>query len=281
MKITGVELAAGDTSAFTFQLTNVPQSDKYFVRAVVGLDADEIIHKFHTFGASSKKKFFNFTLPDRTVILRIGLNPNYSVNETFSDIRDDLYRAISANRSGMVDLYLLSAGGIAAVISGFFTKFEVPHTSETPEVQITIYCDNPILRAINPMVLDDTTLASSNPVNISDNLSTAPHGLVMEVAFTATTSQFTVQDVETDPEWVFEVTPSGGFLSGDILYLSSEYGNKKLYMDRSSTITPLMDRITPNSIWPIIFPKSNGFHFPEIANFDWVNVTHYPAYWGV
>lgn len=281
MRITGIELSSDNANVFSFGLSKVSQTDKYLMKASVGLDADEIIRKFYGFGKASKPKFFNFSLPSREIVFRVGLNPNYKINESVSEIRDEFYRSISASRTGLINVLFTASGGIVARLSGYITKFEVPLHQEEPELQVTIQCEDPMLRGFSPVELDSSQIGASNPIFIFDSMSTAPHGLTLEVEFTDAVPQFTIQEKETNPEWEFEVIPDGGFLTGDILHLSSEYDAKQLYLDRSGSITQLMDRISPGSIWPIVFPKANEFHFPELADFDWVSLRYYPAYWGV
>jgi hypothetical protein len=283
MRLTTVDLYSPNfTETITFGLRQLDTDSVYMVRGIVGLDAEDIIPKFYGFGLNTKPKFYDMGLKPRDVVMRIVLNPRWELDENYSDIRDTLYRAISATRTGMVTLHFRSGATIVAKLSGFITKFEVPYFVQLPEVQLTIRCDDPIFRAINPVIFKAAEMnALVNPVIVPDSLSTAPHGFSAKIIFTLNSPAFTIQDVPTDPEWKFKVTPDGGFLVGDELYLSTEYTNKYLYMVRGSTTTHLIDKLEPTSIWPVIFPGTNSFHFPELASFDWDNLTYYAAYWGV
>jgi hypothetical protein len=138
-----------------------------------------------------------------------------------------------------------------------------------------------MFKAINPVIFEAAELSETNPVIIPDSLSTAPHGFVFELSATATTPSITIQDVPSDPSWKFKVTPAGGFLSGDLIYLSSEYSDKYIYMVRSSVVTQLADKVEPTSVWPILFPGANSFHIDDITKFNTNKVTYYPSYWGV
>jgi hypothetical protein len=282
MRVTNVGLyAANNVEAITFSLSRSDPTAQYMVRTIIGMDAEDLVPKFYGFGLVTKPKYFDFGMKPRELVIRIVLNPRFNMDESYSDVRDDLYRIISATRTGMVTLHFNSGGTTVAKISGFITKFEVPHFSPLPEVQITIRCDDPMFRAINPVIYDPTELKTTNPIIIADSLSTAPHGFTMKVTFKATSPQFSVQDLASNPEWKFLVIPSGGFASGDVLYFGSERLNKYLYMVRSGVTTYLVDRIQPGSIWPIIFPGANTFYFPEIATFNWNELLYYAAYWGV
>ena len=282
MRLTGIDLLTDGANIVSLGISEVGSAERYLLKAAVGLDAGDIVHKFYGFAqGSTTERFYNFKLTKRDIVLRIVLNPNYSVGQNISDLRDELYAAISANRSGLIDVMFKSGGAAAAKLVGYITKFEVPHFSKVPEVQITITCDDPMLRGITPMKVDIATLPTANPIVISDNESTAPHGFQMVCVFTAITPSFTIQSAEISPDWSFEVTPVTPFQVDDILLLSSEFGNKRLLVDDGSSIIQLMDRLTPGSVWPTIFRGNNEFWFPELANFDWVELTHYAAHWGV
>jgi hypothetical protein len=288
MRVTDIALYAGTSpeavEPINFSLSQYEPLAQYMVREMTGLDGAELIPRFYGFGIQSKAKFYDFGMQAREIVMRVVLNPRFQMDESYSDVRDTLYRAISAVRTGVIVLHFNSVGTTVARIFGFITRMEVEHFSPLPEVSLTIRCNDPMFRAINPVVYDLTdpmVLTPTNPVLIADSLSTAPHGFQMQVTFKANSPSFTIQDVATNPEWLFRVTPSGGFLTGDVLYFSSDYSNKYLYMIRGGVTTYLVDKIQPDSVWPIIFPGGSRFHFVDIANFNWNHITYYAAYWGV
>ena len=282
MRLTSVQMLSPDSSEpITFNVRDANADDRYSVRTILGLDADEIISKYYGTGLVSGKKMYDMRLKPREVVVRIVLNPDVRIGETVGTVRDNLYKAISARRSGNVTLQFKSGATVIASLFGFITKFEVPYFTKLPEVQITVNCDDPTFRAINPVVMEPEEMSALNPTFVPDSLSTAPHGFTFQVTMTGTLASFTIQDVPTTPDWTWVVTPSGGFLSGDQLFFSSEFSNKYCYMIRGATTTHLMDKISLNSIWPTIFPGQNSFHFLNRASFDWNDLRFLAAYWGV
>jgi hypothetical protein len=269
------------TESITFRLAQGKPTDRYIARTILGLDPDDIIPKFYGFGLDGKSKFFDSVLKARLVVIRLVLNPRFRIDESYSDIRDALYKVISANRTGNVVLHFNAGATTVCKTSGFVTKFEVPYFNEVPEVQITVRCDDPMFRAINPVDYSPGEFDTTNPVTIPDSISTAPHGFEFQVTINATIPSFTIQDDPTTPNWSFKVTPSGGFLAGDKLYFSSEFSKKALYYVRGANTVQLMDTLNPASIWPILFPGQNIFYFMDIANMTWNDLSYYPAYWGV
>lgn len=283
MRVTSVGMYSSLYSEMIdFSLRDVDHESRYIARNIVGLDADDIIPKFYGFGLASKSKFYDFGMKPRDIVMRIVLNPQFTLGETYSDIRDELYRAISANRSGLTTLQFKSGATTVAKIDGRITKFEVPYFNQLPEAQITINCSDPMFRGINPVSYTTNDFPGlQNPIIVSDSLSTAPHGFTMQVTLNGNISSFTIQDVQTNPDWKFTVTPSGGFFVNDVIYLSSEMASKDLYMVRAGVTTHLIDVISPTSIWPTIFPGLNTFYLPQRTNVVVQKLEYYPAYWGV
>lgn len=281
MKVTGVELYSNDSNIINFSMSDVATNDKYLIKTIIGLDADEIVRKFYSFSKDQSVKFYNFNLVKRELVFRIQLNPNYYINEDFSEIRDEIYRSISSNRSGLINILFKSGGSAVAQISGYFTRFEVPYFSRVPEIQIHFNCEDFLLRGYSPVELLTADLGTTNHIYVSDSISTAPHGMSMKVTYTGASASFKIQDDPTTPNWEFKVEPIGGFLTGDVLFIESEYASKAVYIIRSGVTIPIMDAVTNTSIWPIIFPGSNEFYTYYQSAFTYNYVSYYPAYWGI
>ncbi|MET0786518.1 MAG: hypothetical protein ABWY25_07430 [Paenisporosarcina sp.] len=281
MRVTEVSIYSNNVEAITFSLSKSDPFARFLARNMVGLDSEDLVPRFYGFGLKTKTKFYDFAMKPRDILIQFVLNPRFKLDESYSDVRDELYRAISAVRTGQIALHFNSGGTTVARILGLITKFEVPHFSPLPSVQITVRCDDPVFRAVNPVLLSPSQLQTTNPIIIGDSLSTAPHGFKMQLTFKAARPSFTIQDEATNPDWKFTVTPAGGFLNGDILNYSSEYADKYLYITRGASTIYLVDKISPESIWPILFPGVTKFHFLDIAYFNWNKLEFYAAYWGV
>lgn len=288
MRVNTVDVIANEEEIFSLGLRLPSTKDKYLAKAIIGLDADELSPKFYGFGLQGGLKFYDFSLPPREIVMRIVLNPNYHLNERYSDLRDDLFRAIAANRTGEMTVILKNGAISVAQIKGMITKFEVPHFSKVPELQITLKCDDAILRGITSTVIVAADLVSpaaiilgTNGRRITDAVSTAPHGCVMKFAFTSAQPTFTVQDKATSPNWAFTITPSGGFLNGDVLHISSEYMNRYVNIVRSGSTLSQANRVAAGSLWPVIFPGANEFYTNISTGFTWNEVSYKTAYWGV
>lgn len=283
MRLTSVAISTSDlTEEIEFGLLPVDSRNRYLVRSIVGIDADEIIPKFYGRGSVTNMAFYEYTMKPREIVMRVALNPVFSINESVSEIRDQVYRLISANRSGELNILFKDGASLISGIKGRIIKSEVPYFTRVPELQITIKCDDPMFRGIAPFDILPADLPSTNPVKLTDDLSTAPHGFSFKIEFTAVTASFVIQDDPTTPDWQFELTPATSFQIGDELHFSSEYGAKRLFWDKAvGTDIELMDKVESGSVWPQVFPGLNNLYFMQIANFDWLELTYYPAYWGL
>lgn len=279
MKITSVELHPANSSDIcVLSFRDPSRQNPYNVKSITGLDADEIIPRYYG-GSGSSDKFYMMSLQSRPIILKAGLQPRPSLSESYSSLRDDLYKLISSSRRGLIDVKFKNGINVVAVISGFVSKLETNHFDKAPEVQISLTCEDPWLKAPTPTIVSVTGLDPAD-TTITDSLSTAPHGFMFEIEFLAALDAFTMTD-PTDPTWSFSVEPVGGFEIGDILHISSEYNDKHLYLVRGASTIHIADTILQGSVWPLIFPGENNFALDDPTGLSWEAITYYPTYWGV
>lgn len=286
MRVTNIDLySSSSLGPFTNQVANFsfrdPASNNpYIVKAIAGLDADEIVSMFYN--GPNNAKYYNFGLEKRTIVVRMVLNPLFETNQSYSDLRDELYKAISSSRTGELQLRFNNGEVTTAVISGLVVKLEAGLFNKEPEVQLTLDCSNGMLKALEPIINtnEEELNAVSETLTITDDISTAPHGFGFTLEFTDDVNSFEMGN----SDGAFTVTPGtigavDGFLTGEILWFSSERNNRYIYVVRSSEAIHLADKIAPGSIWPVLFPGTNEWYCP--ATVEWKSVTHYPTYWGV
>lgn len=153
MKITSVELhPSGSSDICVLSFRDPSRANAYNVKAMVGLDADSIVARYYKGLGSSKA--YNLSLEKRDVVIRIGLNPDFSQDETYSDLRDDIYRMIASSRTGLLQIQFKNDLAVLGVVSGFVQKVEAPHFQQEPEVQITVECLDPMIRGLDPINVD-------------------------------------------------------------------------------------------------------------------------------
>lgn len=281
MRTTSIQLISSNSEAIEMDLRPTVAKSRFLIRNIVGLDAEEIIPRFYGFNIDGTKRFHDFRMKARDLVIRIQVNPRLVLNETNSDVRDELYKAISSSRTGELEVKFFAGASAIAHLFGHVVKFETAYFTAEPEVQLTIRCNDPMFRGVHEVVIPPGEIATTNPLVVTDNYSTAPHGFYTSFEITDTMADLEIYDKEVDPDWSFKVVPASTFLAGDEIFLSSEFGARQLYMVRSAVTTHLLDRVTTDSVWPMLFPGYNELHFPDIADITWNAFSYFPAYWGV
>lgn len=280
MRVTSVDLYSNDKRRVKFDVLGPDVGNPFVLKGIAGTDAEEIIPMFYGQGSESKEKYYEMKLPPRELVLRIGLNPNYNLNQRAGDLRDGLLRMISSNRGGLIQIRFNDFAVPKAQISGFITKFVGPITNREPEAQITIRCDDPLFKSLD---LTNAILSSidDSPFTVIDPISTAPHGFKMKLTYTANRTDFVMAPPGGSPDWTFQINYD--FLAGDELYISSEVNNKYVYRVRSAATLHLADLIEPGSIWPLMFPEEdNDFTITgHSADLDISEMYWSDTFWGI
>lgn len=282
MKITSVELRpAGSTDIFELSFRDPSSRNRYQVKAIQGLDADEITSRYYGTGGSGSK-FYRPTLVKRQPVFLMGLNPRFSGGDdenSYSSLRDRLYKAINSSRTGIIEIRFLNGTTPVAYINGRVIKFEAGLFTEKPEVQITFDTEYPMLRALSRTTLGPFGV---NDITITDSASTAQHGLRAQIKFDADHNNLVITGNEPPegraPDWALEIIYA--FKTNDKLTLANESSGLELYVERSGGRTNLADKVKSGSMWPLIFPGANRLRCPFYW-VTWESVSHIQTYWGV
>lgn len=278
MKLTSVELHPADSSEKAVLSFRDPGAkNPYNVKGITGLDADALVPKFYR--GTGTQNFYNLSLENRQIVIRVGLNPQFAEYQSYSDLRDALYRMIASSRTGKLQLQFKDRDHVEAYISGTVSKLEAPLFEKTQEIQITLTCDDPMLRSPEAVLIQPLAEAiSSQTLIVEDKKSTAPHGFSFDIKFTAHVGAFQIEP--EDGSWNYILQPLGGFEEDDVLMFSSDWNNKSVIIKRGFSYIPIADGIYPGSVWPILFPGRNKFEV-NTANIEWQQIWFYPTYWGV
>jgi hypothetical protein len=298
MKITNISLVSEGSELANLSFRDPSSRNRYVVKGVFGLDADEINSVYYGDSIDGTQHFREARLKERELVFRVALNPNFAEGETYSSLRDNMYKAIARSRTGLIDVHFNNGLATTAKVSGYVTKFEAALMNRDAEVQMTMRCDptTAMLKAPNRLYMDADTLIAST--TIRDDLSTAPHGFKFQLTIDAISEAFVISDSADAPSWQFVVQPgtigaATGFLVNDVVYFSSEANDKYFYIVRSSVTHQLVSKIWTGSKWPIMFSGGNDLEFrsldlvgglvPATATkaYTWNEFSYYPTYWGI
>lgn len=288
MNIDNIDLRSNGLTVANLSFNDPGATNPYIMKNLYGLDADEITNTFLPGGANITN---GLRLKSREVVMRIVLNPDFSA-QTYSDLRDAIYKAIASNITGQVTIRFKEGLTTKAEVTGFVTKFEVPHSEPEPEIQITVFCEDGLLRDPVDTVLTSQYTGSYSTgqlFDVVDDDSTAPHGFYMAVKFNSTVSWFRIEGNGFNTGWSFQVDAQqwgGGsnFQVNDELHIHSVPGVRTCYAYNASggNFFGMADRIRPYSIWPMLYPGETSFRFMSSGgSWNIHYLYHNKAYWGV
>lgn len=289
MNIDNIDIVTANGVALTLSFNDPTAQNPYQMKNLYGLDAEEIVAEFAGFAPDSTTNH-NLSLKQREIVMRIQLNPNFAF-QSYSELRDDLYRVVASGRSGLLTLNFKQLTTTLAHIQGFVTKVETPISTEVPEMQITIACPDPRLVAPSATVLDPSGFGDS--FSVSDTVSTAPHGLSMGFTWTAPSGTNPSLKIGNSAsfDWEFSIHLSDfldsgvyDFAIGDILEISSVYGERGVWVTRAGTRYPIADRVVRNSAWPTIYPGDNDFYVEAKSSgirWSWDYFQYHNTFWGI
>lgn len=275
MKLTGIDLYSSNTSTVVSLDFKDPRSQNpYQIGGIAGLDADEIVPQRYK---GSESDFYTLTMKKRNLDIKIGLNPRFNQNESFSSLRDSIYRLVSASRTGMVTINFKNAGEIVATVSGLINKVTTDQFSKEQAATVSIECISPMLKSPEPVIVDVSDLDVTSTI-ITDSKSTAPHGFEFELE--VLTLSNSIQMIVGPDNEMFKIwTPYAFIEPGNLIIVSSDFNNKSVVTKIGPNYWPVMDRVTADSFWPIIFPGENLFSCSP--NVKWKSISYYTTYWGV
>lgn len=284
MKLTHIELETknGTVTQDLLELSfrDPSNANPYQVQAIEGLDADDISNRFYGLKGSGANRGYDLRLKKREVVISLGLNPDWETEESYSDLRDRLYRLISSTRDSKIFINFWNGNTEIAILIGTVLKMESSLFEKLPSVKLTIDCRDPLLRARDKV---STTLSGADTdLYYTDSLSTAPHGLKIHATFASNTSDFWFGM----DNYTFRVLYP--FEAGDVLHLNNDVDfndqdphivDKRVSVSTDSGLVLLSDRIVQGySTWPLMFPGVNRFNFTYN---DEIEIEYSPAYWGV
>lgn len=295
MKVNHIELISSDGEKFCTLGFRDPKSlNPYVMKGIVGLDAAEITPKFYGIGTDSRVKYYNMTLAARDIVLRIGLNPNFIESESFSDLRDMLYRKLVSTRSGEVRVYFKDgpgSEGVRGYTYGFVSKIESPLLQD-PEVQITLHCIDPVLRGLTDLYTEEDLVPEGDgSLIVTDDVTTKPHLFNYQMEVTEDCPMVSVHDDAHYDDWEFRIVPGiigadTGFLAGDLITVIAQTGiltslTKQVLLQRGGAPFPIADKVQPGSLWPVIFPGDNQFVVETAGDYTWISMQYAPEFWGI
>lgn len=287
MRVTSVEIhPENSASVAVLNYKDVDGQSPYTVRTIEGLDATQIVSRAYL-GSDIVQN--DLALLNRNIGVQIDLNPDFDERVSYSDLRDALYKLIWSGRTGLITLLFKDGPTTVATISGKVQNFETVQFSQKQAVKLSIFCDQPMLRAPSRTNVYVNDLLSRH-FKVTDGKSNAPHGFQLAITMRRPVASLLIgaphEGLFYGVSLLMKPTAVGGFQTGDLVFLSSEFGDKYLYITRGGEDLPIVDSIQFNSSWPLIFPGDNDFFIKDQDHMSYdvaeINtLTYFPTFWGV
>ena len=252
-------------------IVDAKPSDIYILKNALGLGPPEVdVSIINTLNAGG---YYQTRRPQpREVVLHVGLNPNFGIDQTASDLRQTLYGLLTPGMTDSVRIEIMAEDVVLAYTIGYVKKLEIAPFSKTPEVQITISCLQWYFLAPAPVYLEPPAKASP----IIHNAGTAPAGFHMDLTFTAATTN-----------WV--LTAASGkkmnfiynFPINSTLHIDTRPGYRGIKLSVPLQADKnILYSLSADSVWHMLYGGDNPFTTSS-QNFNWGDVYYLPQYWGI
>ena len=263
LRMTGLE-------AVDLPVVHAKPSDPYILKEADGLGPPEIdVSIINTVNAGGYYQGRRSNL--REIVARIGLNPDYGVNQSAADLRQTLYGMLTPGVADYVKTEVMNREDSLLYTVGHVSKLEIVPFSKVPEVQITVPCLYSHWLTATNLYIDPGS--KSSPV--IDNVGTAPAGFYMELTFTAPQSSWKLTNEAGE---IMNVVYN--FVAGDTLIIDTRQGPRGIWKSTGGVKTNIIYSLSADSSWFLLHGGLNTFTTSSQA-FNWGNVYYLPQYWGV
>ena len=214
------------------------------------------------------------TVTPRFPVVRIGLNPDYSVGQTVGDLRDILYGLLTPGIGDLITMEIINGSTVVAQCQGYLTKFEAVPFSKEQDVQFTMETLNPYLEAPSDVF---PTYPASKSAPVINNIGTAPSGFRIRFNFTANApNPFIFSRGGKKVQLAFP------YLNLDQLTIDSRPGQRAILLYRPSTGLTYNQIyvMSADSEWLLLHGGSNTFAV-NTSNYDFGALYYRPQFQGV
>jgi hypothetical protein len=252
----------------------VKATDPYQVAHIDGLgppELDVVLAETHTPGGV----FVDRRSQGRQIVARVGLNPDYKIGQTVSDLRYYLYGLLSpgvdpANQS--IRVVFLSQNEAVVETVGYVKRIEIVPFNKKPEVQITIDCLGPYLE--KPDVTRFIPPATSTWT--IDNVGLAPTGVAFEIKFLTAVSTFSIA-IQNGTFMDFQ----SAFAVNDRLIVDTNQATRQVKLKREASFIRFLEMLTAESKWLTLHGGTHVVQTSNPSQFEWISFEYRSRHWGI
>lgn len=220
---------------------------------VAGLDPVKATLTSQNFATQPGAQFMNAQLPPRNITANVAFDPDPST-QTVKSLRDYLETIFDVASQVDMKFYVDDTDDTTEDgyhISGIVESCESPpfsSSNDIPSADISIMCYEPDFVDPVPVTITTMTTADTDPTPIAYLGKVRPTGVVVTVSVNRAISEFTIS--YTDPSGaVWNMDFAASLLTGDVVTISTETGNKYANLLRAGVTSSILYAIPPQTTW--------------------------------
>ena len=248
--ITKVEVRTTAGTLLTLPLDDI--SDGFVIEGIDGLDPVKATITSSGFANLDGAQYQSSRRETRNIVLGIGLEPDYVTN-TVRDLRTHLYQFFMPK--SQVSLRFYMSDGLTVDILGRVESFESPLFTKEPAVAISVICFDPDFTELDPVEIDDETVADSSEILVTYNGSVET-GIIFELDVDRTLAEFTIYHRPPDGV-VRSLDFAASLVADDVVKIDTIVGEKSAILTRASTDSSVLYGVSPQSTWIQLQPGDN------------------------
>ena len=236
-------------------------SSGIFVQEITGLDPVKATLQSSSFANQDGAVFQTSRRDTRNITFALGLDPDPAVSSVRA-LRQQIYSYFMPKSTVTLKFFVDDTDDTSEdgyQITGVVESCESAMFAQEPVVNISLICFDPDFIDPIPVIIYGNTVGSTVNTHIN-YVGTSETGIQLNVSFNRAVSGFTVFfSSPGNPTRTMDVSIPGGFLAGDSMNISSEWGGKGAYLVRSGGDNAALYAISPQSYWPKLQPGDNSF----------------------
>lgn len=249
--INKVEVVNDLGELLTLELSDV--SDGIVLKEIDGLGPTKATLVSSSFTNSDGEQYQSAKREARDIKLTLGMESMYG-GESVSAIRQRLYRFFMTKREVILRFFM--DDGLNVEIRGRVESNDPPMFTREPEMVIQVRCFDPDFLEQAPAVINGNTTSDDTAIAVNYD-GTVETGFQFKMLINRSISEFTIYLQSTDGT-TRSLPFAAPLLSGDILILSTQSGNKFARVIRNGEETSLLYGISPYANWLELYSGINN-----------------------
>lgn len=261
--IKSVKLESFQRGSMTLALDGRSGDPRFRVLDIAGLEPPRASISTAKRAFADGTSFRSARTDQRNIVIQLGFNPRYAMDETVQQLRGYLQRLIPIKEQ--VVLTFESQSHPTVKIAGWVESAEPAIFSREPMISISIICPEPYFTDLAPT----TTVANPNDSNwaLVDYKGTAPTGFRAVCDITRSTPGIQITHYNS-----FNQGPISKYLivgqslqNGDKIAVSTVPGDKYIRYFRSPNTVYITGKISSGSAWLQLMPLLEDSEFDHLS----------------